>query len=135
VMDSVRALGDRRTTMIVGLPGDRRDEDIQATVRTTVPGIDHYILHDLKLDQRGRGTYEVPNLMKAALPADASVEFIPTQEEAILKAWHMVKPGERLVILADIVDEAVETVRKLAQAAGEDAECDMPLARAAVMER
>jgi cyanophycin synthetase len=134
VMESMRALGDRRTTMVAGLPGDRRDEDIQATIRATVPDIDHYILHDL-LDRRGRSTNEVPHLMKAALPEDTPVEFTPNQEDAILRAWQIVKSGERLIVLADLVDEAIETLRKLALSADDDAECDMPVARMSMMER
>jgi cyanophycin synthetase len=107
--EAMQALGSRRTVLVLGLPGDRRDEDLEAAVTTTATFADAYILHDLT-DRRGRATYEVPHMLRRHLPAHVPCTFAPDQQTAMRYAWDILQPGDRLVIIADIVEEALETL-------------------------
>jgi cyanophycin synthetase len=118
---------DRRTFMVIGLPGDRRDEDLLATTQATLPMVDEYVLHDLK-DRRGRADLEVPQLMKSCLPADRPYQFTADQREGVLRAFQQSKPGDRVIIIADLVDEALETIQAMAEA--DEAGCETPVTQA-----
>ncbi len=128
LMTAVKALGDRRTVMIATLPGDRRDEDITATIGATVGYVDAYVLHD-SYDRRDREQNEVPKLMCSSLPAGTSCEIVVDQEAALHRAWQQVKAGDRLIVTADIVDETIEMLHSFARSATEDAICEAPLTR------
>lgn len=123
--EAVEGLDKKRTVMVVGLPGDRRDEDLIATFEATLPFVDEYVLHDLKHDQRGREKNEIPLMMRSRIPDGRPNEFAEDQNDGILKAWKKLKPGDRLVILADEVDESYETLKMLSE--GKDGECAYPL--------
>ncbi|HEX8523163.1 MAG TPA: cyanophycin synthetase [Tepidisphaeraceae bacterium] len=131
---AVQALGKKRTTVVLGLPGDRRDQDLIATASATVSFSDEYVLHDL-LDLRGRKPNEVPMLIKNRLPSNIPCEIAPTEEEAIAKAWRKCKPGERILIIADEVDLTLKTIRNLSRSAEEDASCTSPLSPAEIFDR
>jgi cyanophycin synthetase len=136
---AMRALGEaltaldcdrprRRTVMVLGLPGDRRDDDLLATLAATRRFADAYVLHDLE-DRRERAESEVPRLLYAALPTSARAEIARDQREAVAQAWKQVRPGDRLVITVDHADDAIAAVRALEHAergAREDA-CGSPL--------
>ncbi len=125
---AIDILGERRTVMVIGLPGDRRDEDLIATFEETRPIADEYFLHDLELDQRGRRKHEIPKILKRRLAKEVAATIVATQQEGILRAWKQVKPGDRLVVIADLVDKSLETLDRLAESISHDASCDMPLA-------
>lgn len=124
--EGVAALGKRHTLMVIGLPGDRRDSDLMATIDATIPFVDEYILHDL-LDRRGREENEVPKLMQSRLPPDRPCTIIANQHEATLEAWRRAKAGDRLVIIADVVDDSLSTLSGLADSVAEDAACLTPM--------
>jgi len=124
--EAVQALEPRPTTMVLGLPGDRRDDDLRATCAATLPFVDHYILYDLE-DRRGREPLEVPHLMQSVLPKDKPCQFNLNQPAAIQNAWAHIKPGERLIIIADVVDEALDVLRVATAAAVADAACVTPV--------
>ncbi len=128
LMTAVDALGKRRTVMIATLPGDRRDEDITATITATVGHVDAYILHD-SYDRREREPNEIPKLMCSSLPPEIPCEIAATQEDALRRAWQRVQAGDRLIITADLVDETIDMLHRLTRSATEDAICDAPLAR------
>src|SRR6185369_9540003 len=60
--EAVEALGPRHTVMALTLPGDRRDEDLIATLNATFPFANEYVLQDQE-DLRGRPPMAVPNLL------------------------------------------------------------------------
>lgn len=122
--------GERRNIMVVGLPGDRRDEDILATVQATLPFVDEYVLHDLR-DRRERAENEVPLLMRSCLKPGTPHEIVPDHHQGILRAFARSKPGDRIIILADLVDEALEIIRELAAADETEVEaCETPVTQA-----
>ncbi len=119
---AVQALGKRKTVLVIGLPGDRRNDDLIATTQATLPFADVFILHDLQ-DLRGREKQEVPHLMAGALPVGAPHEFVSDEREAIARAWKHLRPGDRLVIIADIVDETLDMLQNSVDSSNEDAAC------------
>ena len=122
--------GDRRTIMVVGLPGDRRDEDILATTQAMVPFVDEFVLHDLK-DRRGRALLEVPQMMRSCLAPGTPHEFAEDQHDGILRGFARTQPGDRLIIIADYVDQALESLQSLADVEeGEMGACEAPVERA-----
>ncbi len=117
--DAMPKDGARRTLMVIGLPGDRRDVDLSATFQATLPFVDEYVLHDLK-DRRGRAENEVPQLLMRGLPADTPCQIAPSAREGILLAFRRMEAGDRLVVIADEVDEALDVVRALANVREEE---------------
>lgn len=124
---AVQALGQRRTVMVIGLPGDRRDDDIRETIEATLPFVDEYILHDNE-DLREREKDEIPRLMQSCLPDDKPSEILVDQHRGVLKGWQRVQPGDRLIIIADIVDKTSAVLQTLAEAKG-DSTCVSPVTR------
>jgi len=129
--EAVQALEKRRTVLVLGLPGDRRDEDLQAAIVSTRTFADAYILYDLQ-DRRGRAAYEVPRLLCRNLPAHAPCISAPDQPTAILRAWDSVQPGDRLIVIADIVEEALQVLRTLAE--GASAATEVPCTEPVLLE-
>lgn len=126
---AIRGLEKKRTSMILHLPGDRKNEDLVRTLEATLPFVDSYFLHD-EQDLRGRKKNEVPKLLKQALPKEAKSEIATTHQDALQRAWATLRSGERLVIIADIVDETLGLVRKLppaVSAASADERCSDPI--------
>ncbi|MBC7813122.1 MAG: cyanophycin synthetase, partial [Burkholderiales bacterium] len=123
---AIASLDKRRTVMVVGLPGDRRDEDIIATFEATLPFADEYVLHDLR-GLRDREPLELPKMMAARLPEDKPHELAADDEAGINQGWARVKTGDRLVIIADIVDTSLEILQSLTDSVLADAACITPL--------
>jgi cyanophycin synthetase len=125
LMAAVNAMPPRHTTMIIGLPGDRRDEDLIHSMQATVEGIDSYILHDLQ-DRRERQPNEVPQLLRQQIPDGVACEIVSSQEEGIKKALSRLEAGQRLIIVADIVDESIEVLERIQGYEGNDIACGVP---------
>jgi cyanophycin synthetase len=128
LMDAAQAMGKRNTIFVGGFPGDRRDEDLIATIMPTVSVVDRYFLYDLT-DRRKRGVGEVPNLLKSHLPKDAMCEIVADEHTAIYKAWKAAQPGDRLVIIVDLVDESIEIINQLIAHTAEDDGCTLPISQ------
>jgi cyanophycin synthetase len=123
---AVEALEPRHTVMVLTLPGDRRDEDVIETSKATIPFVDAYVLYDSE-DRRGRADQEIPDLMYRQLPSDIPYDFADGQREGILKGWRCAQPGDRLIIICDEVEEALEILHDLAESVTADATCHSPL--------
>ena len=126
LMEAVEGLDKRWTMMVMGLPGDRRDEDLIATFQVTIPIVDAYTLHDLR-DRREREPGEVPALLRQHIPANVPCEVAAGQEDGIRKAWQRVRPGDRLIITADEVEEAIAMIRAFHEADHEEDACVLPV--------
>ncbi|MDB5081081.1 MAG: Cyanophycin synthase [Chloroflexi bacterium] len=121
---AINALDQRKTIHVLGLPGDRRDEDLKATIRSTLAFANEYILHDL-LDTRGRERDEVPKLLRTVVEGTRPCDIMPSEHEAILAAWKRLKPGDRLVITADIVEDTLNSLEILSDRLGDDGACSI----------
>ena len=95
---------DGRRICVVTLPGDRRDEDIAEAARIIAGGFDHYICRRDD-NARGRGDDEVPQLLRTALiangVAEAAIEVIPSEQEAVDAALNMAEHGDLVLIFGD----------------------------------
>ena len=120
--EAVACLGVRRTLMVLTLPGDRRDDDIMATVEATRPFVDEYVLQDSD-DLRGRAPDEIVHLMQRRVPSDVPSVTASGFAEGLAQAWQRVGPGDRLIIIAELVDEIAHWMRQLAASPAEEAAC------------
>lgn len=95
-----------RRIATLAAPGDRRDEDIEATAAAAAGFFDHYVL---KADdnRRGRGHDEVPQMLKRVLIAngvdEANIEIIPDEQEAIHHSLAIAREGDLVVVFGDEV--------------------------------
>ncbi len=93
-----------RRTVLLGAPGDRRDEDIRAIADETASHFDHFICK-ADMNRRGRGDDEVPRMLEAQLlenNVDATaIEVIPNENEAVDKALADAQEGDLIVIFGD----------------------------------
>ena len=95
-----------RKTVVLTIPGDRRDEDAREVAKIAAGRFDHYICRrDDNL--RGRGPREIPDLLRQGLLEagvdEGQIQIIETEEEANLAALERARGGDLLLILADQV--------------------------------
>jgi cyanophycin synthetase len=124
--EAVTALGPRRTILALGLPGDRRDEDLCATIDATLSWVDVYVLYDLE-DRRGREPGEVPRMLEQRLPLECERMIVANQHEALRVAWNLARPGDRLVLVVDETDNAIHQMEELSQSYEADKACSVPI--------
>jgi cyanophycin synthetase len=120
--EALHALGRRRTWLVMGLPGDRRDEDLKGTVEATRSFASAWILHDLT-DRRGRAPDEVPRLLCASVPDNAICKVVASSKEGVELALKHARPGDRVVVIADVVDELLSTLPALGFRTASDLAC------------
>jgi cyanophycin synthetase len=118
----VQALGPRRTILAFTLPGDRREDDLRATTEATLGFADAVVVYDTH-ERRGRAPGEVPELLKSYLPDGVLAGQAPDQRAAITAAWQLVQPGDRLVLIADIVEDGLEQLQFLEASVNNDTTC------------
>lgn len=119
---AVNALGRRHTVVIFTLPGDRRADDLRRTAEA-VPGFaDAVVIYDT-LELRGREPGAIPALLRGFLPDGLVAAEAPDQRAAITAAWRLVRPGERLVVIADTVEISLDQLQALAASITEDGVC------------
>ncbi|HLL81995.1 MAG TPA: cyanophycin synthetase, partial [Longimicrobium sp.] len=109
---AVGSLELRRTLMVLGLPGDRRNEELVATALAAVPFVDEFVLYDLA-DLRERAPGEVPRLLGSELPHETPREYATNEKEALLAALKTSRPGDRIILISDIVDQTLEMIELL----------------------
>ena len=107
-------VGGRRIVVVTG-PGDRRDADLHDIAASVAGRFDHYIVRrDDSL--RGRGPDEVPTLIAAALRehgvADAAIQVIPDEQQAVDAALRMGEPGDFVLIFADALARTWKQITK-----------------------
>jgi cyanophycin synthetase len=125
--EAVQALEPRRTIMALCLPGDRSDDDLMQSVLATVPYVDSYVLFN-SVELRGRAVGEVPQLIRQHIPCDVPCVTALDQHEAILTSFRLARPGDRIIHIADTVDEALAELQALAVSHTEDHACGDPIA-------
>src|SRR5262249_53313273 len=90
--------------VVITVPGDRRDADIEEVGRIAAGVFDRYILKRDD-DPRGRGVDEVPVKLKAALTKNGvaadRISTIIDEREAVDAALEMARPGDLLLIFGD----------------------------------
>lgn len=101
VLSAARALGPGRVIAVVGLPGDRRDEDARALGRIAARRCDFVIVKEDQ-DLRGRRPGEVAALLLEGLRAgglgERSVTVILREVDAVRAAVNLAVPGDLVVV-------------------------------------
>ncbi len=93
-----------RRMIVISVPGDRRDEDIRASVEACLPHFTHFVC---KADnnRRGRGHDEVPQLIRTYLLEqgidDANIWVVPDEVDAVNHALEAGEEGDLVVITGD----------------------------------
>ncbi len=123
---AVAALGQRKTVLLFTLPGDRRDEDLRATMEATVPFVDEYVLYDTS-NRRGRAPNEIPQLLRRYVRPDVPCTCTVHLRDGLHAAWQRVQPGDRLIVIASVVDDALQELQAHLQSVSADAACSTPL--------
>ena len=100
---------------IISGTGDRRDEDIKEMGKIASTYFDEIIIRQDK-NLRGRTAEEIVNLLIAGIKQgnkEIPVAIKPDEKEAILYAYNNAKPGSLITIMADVVAEALNLIKKL----------------------
>lgn len=114
LMEAVSGMDRRWTTQVIGLPGDRRNEDLIATIKATIPVVDSYVIYDLQ-NLRGREPGELPHLLSQHLPKGIKYDCAKDERDAIYSAWNQLRPGDRLIVTSDLVEESIDTLQHLSE--------------------
>jgi cyanophycin synthetase len=111
------ALKRGRLICVLGLPGDRRDEDIREAARIVGKHFDRVVLRD-DFNLRGRQPGDVARILREGLLAggldESQIVMRPIESEAIALAVQEAQPADLIVYIADkpeIAAEYVETLR------------------------
>ena len=107
--------------------------DLVASLEATIPFVDEYVLYELH-DRRGRPRGQVPQLLRSRVPKRARCVMARDQAEALRKGWKRVGPGDRLMLVIDEVDEALELVQRLLESSTKDSTCEAPIQRDRVVD-
>jgi cyanophycin synthetase len=112
------AMRRNRLICVLGLPGDRRDEDIRHAARIVGQHFDRVIVRD-DFDLRGRKPGEVARIIREGLVAgglrETQIVDRPVEEEAIAYAVSEAQPGDLIVYIADKPEIAARYVESLRQ--------------------
>lgn len=116
-ISAARALKPGRLVGVVGLPGDRRDEDAREIGRIAAAGLDYvFIKEDSNL--RGRRPGEVSALiLEGAAEAGADrdrVEIINDELKAAEAALNAARPGDLILVFFEKYEPILELVRRRA---------------------
>jgi cyanophycin synthetase len=108
------AVGGRKI-VVLSAPGDRRDGDIREVARQVAGHFDHYVCRRDDV-LRGRGSAEVPELLRATLleegVSDEAVEVVPPETEAVETALRMARQDDLVLIFGD---ELTRTWKQITQ--------------------
>lgn len=110
-------LGDRHTTMVVGLPSHWTEAELQDAALTTTLFVDRYVLFDRSTAPDGVPV-QVSLLFAEQLPERCSCELVPDIGHGLRRALHQVQQGERLIIVSDRVEQALEELERVGDAGG-----------------
>lgn len=119
--DALAALGDmvkswraKKTTAVIGLPGDRANSLLEECTRAVAPRFDKLILRD-DTDRRGRDIGEVPTLMKSVIDREfPKVEHSLVLDEATA-IEHVITglaDDELAIVFYDDFERATAALRK-----------------------
>ncbi|MEM7416241.1 MAG: cyanophycin synthetase [Gemmatimonadota bacterium] len=102
VVDQLPAAG--RKMLVLGAPGDRRDEDVEEMARTVAGRFDHYVCR--RDDSvRGREPTEIAELLAATLRAegvpDDAIDVVHAEVEAVDHVLRMAEPEDLLLVFGD----------------------------------
>ena len=97
----------RHVTAVLGLPGDRRNEDLIRTACAVASFANRVVVRE-DADRRGREVGELANLLAYAVKAwgmpPTSVDIVLDEGEAVRRAIHTAPPGTLVLVLYERYD-------------------------------
>ena len=112
----LRELHQGRLVAVIGLPGDRRDDDIRACARIIGGAFQRVVLRE-DIDRRGRQPGEVCGIIRDELLRDGfdkdEIGVCLEEQEAITHAVETAKPGDLIVYFADKPELGAKFVEEL----------------------
>ena len=114
---TLRALKPARLVGVVGMPGDRRDEDAIHLGRIVADLLDACVIKE-DVDLRGRRPGEIAALMlQGAREAgrDHLAEIILDEDKAVRVAMERAQPGEIVVVFYEKLDKVLAAVDQVAR--------------------
>lgn len=115
VLDAAKKLGASRLVGVLGVPGDRNDDNVINIGRIAGKNLDYMYIKEDK-DLRGRNAGEISKLMEfGALSAGKqrdSIEIILDEAEALETAINNGKPGDLIVIFYESLDDVLNVIKK-----------------------
>ena len=117
VLEAAKKLGAMRLVGVIGVPGDRSDENAIRLGKIAGEEFDYiYIKEDR--DLRGRNPGEIARLMEfGAISAGRSrdsIEIILSETEALKAAMDNSKPGDLIIIFYEKLEGVLDVVKKYA---------------------
>lgn len=113
-IDGVKCLKPARTIGVIGVPGDRRNDDIKKIGKISGGFFDKVIIKEDRV-LRGRKPCEVANILKdGVLEAGmepSNVEIIPDEVKALQKALSYAKKDDVIIIFFEKMDPMVSLIR------------------------
>lgn len=117
-IDGLKGMGPARLTGIIGVPGDRRNEDIFQVGKLAGKTFDQLIIKEDK-DLRERQPLEVANILKAgALASKVKQErilFIPDEEKALAYALQNAQKGEVICVFFEKMEPLIKVIQQFKQ--------------------
>lgn len=115
VIEAAKKLGAMRLVGVIGVPGDRSDENAINIGKIAGEGFEHiYIKEDR--DLRGRSPGEIARLLElGAISAGKSrdcIEIILSEVDALKAAMDAGRPGDLIVIFYEKLDEVLDVIKK-----------------------
>jgi cyanophycin synthetase len=112
LLDLVQRMPARRRTLVLAVPGDRRDEDIREAGRLAAC-VDRVIVKEDE-DLRGRRPGEVAGLLMDSLRrnglSEGQITHVPDESDAIAEALEGTGEGDLIVVLAEDVGGVLKFV-------------------------
>lgn len=125
VLEAAKKLGASRLVGVIGVPGDRSDENAIGIGRISGENFDYiYIKEDS--DLRGRNPGEIAKLMElGAISAGKSkdcIEIITSETEALETAMNNGKPGDLIIVFYEKLDSVVDVIKRISSKKSSDGE-------------
>lgn len=114
-IEGLRNLNPSRLVGIIGVPGDRRDDDIRNVGLVSGQSFDRIIIKEDE-ELRGRKPYEVANiLLEGALQGgipEENVEIIESEKEALKNAITSADKGDVIVVFFEKLEPLVQIIKE-----------------------
>ncbi|MHB9145245.1 MAG: cyanophycin synthetase [Symbiobacteriia bacterium] len=114
---TLRALQPSRLTGVIGMPGDRRDEDALHLGRIAARYLDYCIIKE-DVDLRGRRSGDTAGLMLQGVRLGGGAtrsEIVLDESLAVRGAMERAQPGEIVVVFYEKLDRVAAVVAQVAQ--------------------
>jgi cyanophycin synthetase len=114
ILDAINTFPQQMRTAVYSAAGDRRDCDITRQGALLGEAFDRVLLYEDHY-LRGRKQGEIIGLLRAGLNGSqrtTDTQAFGTWASAVEAALRLVRPGELLLVQADVVDQAVDYLKK-----------------------